>query len=88
MSAARFQNIALPAVIEAVVAANIDQVEAAYTAATEPADRLRHESGYPNIKRLPPPTPPTDLQLDPVVAPAMGRFPKTATDRLGSAFPV
>jgi hypothetical protein len=64
----RFQNTALPAVIEAVAAEDIAQLEAAYAAATELANRLHHESGYPYIKWVLPPEPPTGLQLEPVAA--------------------
>ena len=66
----RFQNAALPAVIEAVAAEDVAQLEAAYAAATGLANQLHHESGYPYIKWVLPPEPPTGLQLEPVAAPA------------------
>jgi hypothetical protein len=65
----RFQNTALAAVIEAVAAEDIDRLEVAYAEATEVANLLHHESGYPYIKWVLPTEPPQGLQLEPVVAP-------------------
>lgn len=65
----RFQSTALPAVVEAVAAEDLERLEAAYAAATEMANLLHHESGYPYIKWVLPQEPPIGLQLEPVAAP-------------------
>ncbi len=65
----KFQSSALPAVIEAVEAEDIARLEEAYAAATEMANLLHHESGYPYIKWVLPQEPPKGLQLEPVEAP-------------------
>jgi hypothetical protein len=65
----RFQKTALPAVVEAVEAEDIARLEDAYAAATEMANQLHHESGYPYIKWVLPKEPPQGLQLEPVESP-------------------
>ena len=65
--------------IDAVAAEAHAQLEAAYAAATELANRLHHESGYPYIKWVLPPAPPTGLQLEPA-APDDSDVSQTATD--------
>jgi hypothetical protein len=65
----RFQRTALPAVSEAVAAEDLAGLEAAYAAATDLANRLHRESGYPYIKWVLPAAPPVGLQLAPVAAP-------------------
>jgi hypothetical protein len=77
----RFQSTAPPAVIEAVAAEDLAGLEAAYAAATDLANRLHHESGYPYVKWVLPAAPPVGLQLEPVAAPAAAGAGKTAIDR-------
>ena len=62
----RFQTQALPAVVEAVEAQDLDALEAAFAEATDTANRLHGESGYPFIRWELPPDPPKGLQLTPV----------------------
>lgn len=63
----RFQATALPAVVAAVDARDITALERAYAAATEMANELHGESGYPYIKWELPAEPPKGLRLAPVV---------------------
>jgi hypothetical protein len=65
----RFQARALPDVFAAVEAQDLDRLEAAYTAATEMANELHGESGYPYIRWQLPAEPPPGLQLSPVAEP-------------------
>lgn len=62
----RFQAEALPAVMAALEAQDFDKFEAAFDAATEMANQLHAESGYPYIVWELPPEPPKGLQLKPV----------------------
>lgn len=62
----RFQKTALPAVEAAVEAKDLARLEEAYAAATEMANTLHGESGYPYIKWELPKEPPQGLRLDPV----------------------
>ena len=62
----RFQTQALPAVLDAVEAEDLDALELAYAEATSMANRLHDESGYPYIKWVLPDQPPIGLQLEPV----------------------
>lgn len=70
----RFQATALPAVVAAVEARDLVALEAAYRAATDMANDLHAESGYPYIKWELPPEPPKGLRLEPVL-PAAGAVP-------------
>jgi hypothetical protein len=63
----RFQATALPAVVAAVEAQDLPALEEAYAAATEMANRLHGESGYPYIRWVLPKEPPKGLQLEPVM---------------------
>ena len=65
----RFQTQALPAVVEAVDAEDLAALETAYAEATDTANRLHGESGYPFIHWELPPDPPKGLQLTRVEAP-------------------
>jgi hypothetical protein len=65
----RFQQQALPDVVAAIEAQSIEKLEAAYAAATELANELHGESGYPYIRWVLPTEPPPGLQLSPVVEP-------------------
>jgi hypothetical protein len=65
----RFHAEALPAVTAAVEAENLEQLEKAYAAATELANDLHVESGYPYIKWVLPEEAPKGLQLEPVESP-------------------
>lgn len=62
----RFQAEALPAVKDAVKAQNIEELERAYAAATDAANEMHVESGYPYVKWVLPTSPPPGLQLEPV----------------------
>jgi hypothetical protein len=62
----RFQTQALPDVLEAVEAEDLAALEVAYAAATDTANRLHDESGYPYIKWELPSEAPQGLQLTPV----------------------
>lgn len=62
----RFQSTALPAVVEAVEAQDLERLEEAYAAATDMANALHRESGYPYIKWELPKEPPQGLRFDPV----------------------
>jgi hypothetical protein len=62
----RFQDVALPEVWSALEAQDIVQMEAAFEAATEMANRLHEESGYAYIRWELPAEPPKGLQLTPV----------------------
>ena len=65
---ARFQSQALPDVHRAVEAEDLAALEIAYAAATDTANRLHGESGYPYIRWELPSEPPEGLQLSPVEA--------------------
>lgn len=62
----RFQAQALPAVVAAVEAEDLDRLEEAYAAATDMANALHGESGYPYIRWELPKEPPQGLRFDPV----------------------
>lgn len=62
----RFQAEALPAVWEAMEAQDLDKMEIAFAAATDLANDLHAESGYPYIKWELPSEAPKGLQLKPV----------------------
>ena len=62
----RFQDAALPAVVAAIDARDLAELERAYSAATDMANELHGESGYPYIKWEVPAEPPKGLQLAPV----------------------
>jgi hypothetical protein len=64
----RFQDVALPAVVAAVEAQDLAALERAYEAATDMANRLHGESGYPYIHWVLPKEPPQGLELGPVTA--------------------
>lgn len=61
-----FQAEALPAVREAVDSQDLDRLEVAYAAATDLANHLHAQSGYPYIKWELPSEPPKGLQFKPV----------------------
>jgi hypothetical protein len=62
----RFQAEALPDVRSAIDAQDLDKLESAYAAATDLANDLHRESGYPYIKWELPAEPPKGLQFKPV----------------------
>jgi hypothetical protein len=62
----RFQAAALPDVVAAIDARDLAELERAYSAATDMANELHGESGYPYIKWEVPAEPPKGLQLAPV----------------------
>jgi hypothetical protein len=62
----RFQAEALPAVVAAIDARDLERLETAYAAATDMANVLHAESGYPYLKWVLPEEPPRGLQLRPV----------------------
>lgn len=62
----RFQAEAIPAVTAAVEAEDLEALEHAYTAATDMANRLHVESGYPYIRWELPAEAPKGLRLDDV----------------------
>jgi hypothetical protein len=66
---ARFQQDALPKLVAAMEARDLSGLEAAYQAATDMANDLHAESGYPYIQWELPAEPPKGLRLGPV-APA------------------
>jgi hypothetical protein len=65
----RFQDQALPAVIAAIEARNLERLEVAYAAATDMANDLHGESGYPYLRWELPAEAPQGLQLSPVAEP-------------------
>jgi hypothetical protein len=65
---ARFQEEALPAVEAAIAGRDAGGLESAFAAATDMANRMHVESGYPYIKWVLPATAPPGLDLGPVVA--------------------
>lgn len=62
----RFQETGLPAVVAAIGARDLPAFEAAYRAATDMANELHAESGYPFIRWELPAEPPKGLTLGPV----------------------
>ena len=64
----RFQDTAIPNVIDALEAENLDRFEHAFAAATDLANRLHEESGYPYIRWVLPDEAPVGLQLGPVLS--------------------
>ena len=66
----RFQAQALPAVVAAIAVRDLDRLETAYAAATDMANELHAESGYPYIRWVLPPEPPQGLVLNQVVEPS------------------
>lgn len=63
---ARFQKEAVPPVVAAMEARDLAALETAYAAATNMANELHGESGYPYIRWELPAEPPKGLVLDPV----------------------
>jgi hypothetical protein len=70
----RFQAAALPPVVAAVEARDLAGLEQAYAAATEMANEMHGESGYPYVRWELPDEPPKGLRLDPGTPPN-GRAP-------------
>jgi hypothetical protein len=66
---ARFQQAAVPPVVAAMEGQDLSALEAAYAAATDLANQLHGESGYPYIRWQLPDDAPKGLDLGPV-APA------------------
>jgi hypothetical protein len=62
----RFQASATPAVVAAIAAEDVEAFRTAYQAATDTANRLHEESGYPYIRWTLPKEPPIGLELGPV----------------------
>jgi hypothetical protein len=62
----RFQRDAMPDVARAIDCQDLEGLERAYAAATEFANRMHEESGYPYIRWVLPNHPPIGLQLSPV----------------------
>jgi hypothetical protein len=62
----RFQATALPAVVAAVEARDLEGLERAYAEATDVANEMHVESGYPYIRWELPGEAPKGLRLDPV----------------------
>ncbi|NIK61451.1 hypothetical protein [Kribbella shirazensis] len=62
----RFQAEALPPVVDAIEAKDLEQLERAFAAATDMANVMHGNSGYPYIKWVLPSEPPAGLQLAPV----------------------
>jgi hypothetical protein len=62
----RFQAVALPPVTAALEAEDLEKFEVAFAAATDMANLLHAESGYPYIVWELPSEPPKGLQLKPV----------------------
>lgn len=60
----RFQTTALPSVVSAVEARDLEALERAYADATEMANRMHDESGYPYVRWVLPDEPPKGLRLD------------------------
>jgi hypothetical protein len=59
----RFQETAMPEVTDALEAEDLARLERAFTAATDMANRLHDESGYPYVRWQLPDEPPVGLQL-------------------------
>jgi hypothetical protein len=80
----RFQQEVLPAVTASVADHDIERLEEAYAAATDMANHLHVESGYPYIKWVLPGEPPRGLQLEPVeeadASPSASTSASTSTD--------
>ncbi|HZC70658.1 MAG TPA: hypothetical protein VE442_08190 [Jatrophihabitans sp.] len=64
----RFQREALPDVVAALEAEDIGKLEEAFAAATDLANQMHVESGYPYIRWVLPAEAPIGLQLKPVEA--------------------
>lgn len=62
----RFQREAIPQVADALEQRDLERLELAYAAATDFANQMHTESGYPYIKWVLPIDPPIGLQLAPV----------------------
>jgi hypothetical protein len=62
----RFQSTVLPPVVAAIAAQDLEGLEEAYRAATDMANVLHAESGYPYIRWELPAEPPKGLRLGPV----------------------
>lgn len=86
----RFQMTALPALVEAVEARDLPRVETAFGAATDLANELHAESGYPYITWELPADPPKGLRLEagPADPPGSGPGTRTASSNGGAADPV
>lgn len=67
---ARFQAVAVPPVRAAIAVRDLAMLEEAYAEATEFANQLHGESGYPYVRWVLPEEPPKGLDLGPVAAPA------------------
>lgn len=65
----RFQATAMPPVSAAIETRDLAGLEKSYTEATDMANHLHNESGYPYIKWVLPEEKPKGLQLEPVVPP-------------------
>lgn len=59
----RFQATALPPVVKALEAQDLEALERAYADATDMANRMHDESGYPYVRWVLPDEPPKGLQL-------------------------
>jgi hypothetical protein len=75
---ARFQADAVPPVIAALEERDLSALEAAYAAATEMANLLHGESGYPYVQWELPDEPPKGLRLAPGSVSDNGHRPATA----------
>lgn len=81
---ARFQAEAVPPVQAALADRDLGRLEDAYAAATDMANRLHGESGYPYVRWVLPEDPPKGLDLGPVaapVAPALGNGQRSDSSR-------
>ncbi len=70
---ARFQQAAVPPVVAAMEAQDLAALEAAYQAATDLANELHGESGYPYIRWQLPQEAPKGLDLGPVAQTAAAK---------------
>jgi hypothetical protein len=62
----RFQAEGLPSVVKAIENEDLEQLERAFAAATDLANQMHGNSGYPYVKWVLPSEPPPGLQLEPV----------------------
>jgi hypothetical protein len=67
----RFQREAIPSVVAAIQAQDLAGLELAYAAATDMANELHAESGYPYLRWVLPDEAPRGLQLTPVAEPVI-----------------
>jgi hypothetical protein len=75
----RFQTTALPPVTAAVEAEDLEALESAFAAATDMANQLHAESGYPYIVWELPDEPPKGLQLKQATGLGPGSSPDDGT---------